>query len=189
MNEVLHAIAGRYSCRGFSGQPVSRADLETITRAGTQAPSARGNAPWYLAVVTNRELIGQIRDNAFEVLIRRDKEGHQRIVERGGDLFYNAQALIVVATRPTHDLTPAEFDAGLLTENICLAAHSIGLGTCICGYATNAFHVFRSPDGERFSRRLEFPYGYQMTVGILVGHPALSKEPHPADTSVVRFFE
>ena len=95
----------------------------------------------------------------------------------------------MVAAKPTHDLTPAEFDAGLLTENICLAAHSIGLGTCICGFATQAFHVFKSPDGERFSKQLEIPYGYQMTVGILVGHPVKVKEPHPADISAIRFFE
>ena len=189
MNEVLDVIAKRHTCRGFSSQPVSRADLETITKAGVQAPSSRGNAPWYLAVVTNRELIDEIRDSAFSVIKRRDMEGYQRILDRGGDLFYNAQALIVVATKPTYDLTPSEFDAGLLTENICLAAHSIGLGTCICGYATNAFHVFTSPDGERFSKQLEIPYGYQMTIGILIGHPVKTKEPHSADMSVVRFFE
>lgn len=189
MNEVLDAIAKRFSCRGFSSQPVSRADLETIARAGVQAPSSRGNAPWYLAVVTHRGLIDEIRDSAFAVIKRRDLEGHQRILDRGGDLFYNAQALIVVATRPTYDLTPVEFDAGLLTQSICLAAHSIGLGTCICGFATHAFHVITSPDSERFSRRLEIPYGYQMTVGILVGHPVKTKEPHAADMSAVRFFE
>jgi nitroreductase len=189
MNEVLDVIARRYSCRGFSSQPVSRADLETIARAGVQAPSSRGNAPWYLAVVTERKLIDEIRDSAFSVIERRDREGYQRILDRGGDLFYNAQALIVVAAKPTYDLTPAEFDAGLLTENICLAAHSIGLGTCICGFATHAFHVFASPDGERFARRLEIPYGYQMTIAILVGHPAKTKEQHPADTSTIHFFE
>jgi nitroreductase len=189
MNDVLKVIASRYSCRGFSSQPVARADLETIARAGVQAPSSRGNAPWYLAVVTNRPLIDEIRDSAFAVIERRDREGYQRILERGGDLFYNAQALIVIAIKPTHDLTPTEFDAGLLTENICLAAHSIGLGTCICGFATHAFHVFTSPDGERFSKRLEIPYGYQMTVGILVGHPAKTKDQHPTDVSTIRFFE
>jgi nitroreductase len=168
---------------------VSKADLEILARAGVQAPSSRGNAPWYLAVVTKRELIDQIRDSAFGVITRRDKEGHQRIMERGGDLFYNAQALIVVATKPTYDLTPADFDAGLLTENICLAAHSIGLGTCICGFATHAFHVFNSPDGKRFAEQLEIPYGYQMTIAILVGHPDKTKDQHPTDTSSIRFFE
>ncbi|MDR3300652.1 MAG: nitroreductase family protein [Candidatus Accumulibacter sp.] len=189
MNDTLNTIANRYSCRGFSSQPVSKTDLEILVRAGVQAPSSRGNAPWYLAVVTNRELIDQIRDSAFEVITRRDKLGYQSIMDRGGDLFYNAQALIVVATKPTHDLTPADFDAGLLTGNICLAAHSIGLGTCICGFATHAFHVFKSPDGERFAKQLKFPYGYQMTVAILVGHPAKTKDQHPTDTSSIRFFE
>ena len=189
MNAVLDAIAARHSCRAFTSEPVSRADLETIARAGVQAPSSRGNAPWYLAVITRRELIDDIKGKAWDLISRHSPLSRESIIERGGDLFYNAQALIIVATHKTWDLSSHELDAGLLTENICLAATSLGLGTCICGFANYAWRDEKSGDGERFSKALEFPWGYHETIGILVGHPAHAGQQHATDIATIRFFE
>ncbi|MDR1853170.1 MAG: nitroreductase family protein [Propionibacteriaceae bacterium] len=189
MNAVLETIANRYSCRGFSSEPVARKDLETIALAGAQAPSSRGNAPWYLAVVTNREIIDDLRDTAWDLMLRRDKHGQEVIEKRGGDLFYNAQAVIVVATKETRDLTSEDLDAGLLCENICLAAHSLGLATCLCGFSVNAFADFRATDNERLSKLLGFPFGYKMTVSILLGHAAKVSTPHVPDLSKIVYFE
>jgi nitroreductase len=189
MNTVLEAISARYSCRSFTDEPISRDDLEAIARAGVQAPSSRGNAPWYLAVVTDRELIDAIRDSAWELIQRHSPATRDRIMGRGGDLFYNAQALIVVATKTTHDATSEEFDAGLLTENICLAATSLGLATCVCGLATQAFRDLKGDSGENFSKALNFPWGHKMTIGILLGHPSKPGSQHPTDTSTIAYFE
>ncbi|MDR1853948.1 MAG: nitroreductase family protein, partial [Azoarcus sp.] len=164
-------------------------DLQTILTAGVQAPSSRGNAPWYLAAITRRALIDDIKGKAWDLICERSPLSRAKIIERGGDLFYNAQALVIVATRPTWDFTTEQFDAGLLTENICLAATSLGLATCICGFATQAWRDMRTNDGERLSKALEFPWGYQMTVGILLGHPASDGQQHPTDTSTIRYFE
>lgn len=189
MNPTLSTIASRYSCRAFTSTPIPKADLQTIVAAGVQAPSSRGNAPWYLAVVTRRSLIDDIKGKAWELICRHAPLSKERIMERGGDLFYNAQALVVVATRPTWDFTTEQFDAGLLTENICLAATSLGIGSCICGFATQAWRDWPTGDGERLSKALEFPWGYQMCVGILLGYPARGGQQHPTDTSTIRFFE
>ena len=186
---VLDAIASRYSCRSYTDEPVSRADLEALALAGVQAPSSRGNAPWHLAIVTNRDLIEDINQAALKVMSRHESAAAAQVRERGTNLFFDAPALIVVATKPTHDFTPAELDAGLLVENIVLAAVGLGLGTCICGYATQAFRDPRSDDGERLSKALGFPWGYEMTVAIMVGHPAQAREPHRPDLSVVRYFD
>jgi nitroreductase len=188
-NPVLETIAARYSCRAFTGEPIAKPDLEAIVRAGVQAPSSRGNAPWYLAVITNRAIIDDIKGSAWQLICRHSPESRQRIMDRGGDLFYNAQALVIVATRPTWDFTSEQFDAGLLTENICLAAASLELGSCVCGFATQAWRDLKSGDGQRFSEMLQFPWGYQMTIGILLGHPAREGSQHPTDTSTIRYFE
>jgi len=188
-NAVLDAIAARYSCRSFTAEPVSRPDLEALALAGVQAPSSRGNAPWYLAVVTNRGLIEQINDEALDMLSRHEHDAYERVQARDTNLFYDAPALIVVAARPTHDYTSADLDVGLLVENIALAAVGLGLATCICGYATQAFRDQRGDHGERLSKALAFPWGYEMVVGIIVGHPAGSGAPHIPDPSVVRYFD
>ena len=188
-NPVLDAIASRYSCRSYTAEPVSRADLEALALAGVQAPSSRGNAPWYLAMVTNRDIIDEINAAALNMMRRHAPDAYDDVQARGTDLFFNAPALIVVATRDTHDYTSSELDAGLLVENIVLAATSLGLGTCICGYATQAFRDERDDHGERLSKLLGFPWGYHMTVAIMVGHPDVPRSPHTPDVSVVKYFD
>ncbi|MDR1214657.1 MAG: nitroreductase [Propionibacteriaceae bacterium] len=189
MNAVLENIAARHSCRSYTKQPVSRADLEAIVKAGVQAPSSRGNAPWYVAVVTDPELIADLSRTALEVLVRREARQKEKFERLGTSLFYDAPALILVATRPSHDFTSSDLDAGLLVENMALAATSLGLGSCVCGFATQAFRDLKAGDGERLSRLFEFPWGYEMTVGMIVGHPAAPGQQHPTDLSKVRFFE
>jgi nitroreductase len=57
--------------------------------------------------------------------------------ETGRDrLFHHATAVILVGSKPGAS-TPAE-DALLATENILLASHAMGLGTCLVGYAVAA---------------------------------------------------
>jgi len=188
-NPVLDAIATRYSCRSYTNEPVSRADLETLALAGVQAPSSRGGAPWYLAVITDPALIEDINTTALNLMRRHEPEGYNKVETRDTNLFFNAPALIIVASKRSHDYTPSELDAGLLVENIVLAAHSIGLGACICGYATQAFRDTRSDDPQRLSELLGFPWGYEMTVGIMVGHPDQTRAPHTPNLAPVRYFD
>ena len=185
---VLSAIASRYSCRSYTNEPVSREDLEALALAGVQAPSSRGNAPWYLAMVQDPGIIDDINRTALDLMRRHRPDAYAQVEARDTNLFFDAPALIVVATKNTHDYTPAELDAGLLVENIVLAATDLGLGTCVCGYATQAFRDQRSTDGERLSKLLGFPWGYEMTVAIMVGHPDVPRAPHAPDLSVVRYF-
>jgi len=188
-NEILDAIATRYSCRAFTDEPVSRADLDSLALAAAQAPSARHNAPWHVVIVTNRQFIDDIHRCAVALLRRHDREIHKAAKTGSVDLFFHAPAMILVATRNTHDFTPAELDAGLLVENVALAATGLGLGTCICGSATQAFRDRHTDDGERLSRALGFPWGYEMTVSVLVGHPAGTGTPHTPDLSKIHYIE
>lgn len=49
----------RTSIRNFTGEPVSREQLETILKAGMAAPSAMNVQPWRFVVVTEKEKIAQ----------------------------------------------------------------------------------------------------------------------------------
>jgi len=69
---------------------------------------------------------------------------YERIKERIRDwetqkkdfLFHDAQALILVGA--TDAATCPQEDAILATQNILLAAHAMGLGTCLIGFAVLA---------------------------------------------------
>ncbi len=54
------------------------------------------------------------------------------------------------------------FDLGLATQNICLTAHSLGLGTVIVG-------MF---DHNKAKEVLKIPEGYELVVLIPMGYPA-----------------
>jgi nitroreductase len=189
VNEILDGIGRRYSCRNYTKQPVAREHLEALGRAAAQAPSSRGNAPWHVAVVTDAGLIDEISDAALRLIARREPGAAEHFKGLGTNLFYGAPAVVVIATRDTHDLTSADLDAGLLVENVCLAATSLGLGSCVCGFATQAFRDPESGDPERLARRLGFPWGYRMTISVAIGHPAGPGTPHAPDLSKIHYVE
>lgn len=83
------------------------------------------------------------------------QEGLREWETEGKDmLFHGAPAAIVVGSKKEASC-PAE-DALLATQNILLAAHSLGLGTCLIGFAINAmnrdhslYDLLKIPDDEK----------------------------------------
>lgn len=123
---ALDVIMTRTSIRSFTGDPVSREQLETILKAGMAAPTAMNSQPWRFVVVTDKEKIAQVFGSGFR-----------------GEMFNNAGAVIVVCGESTSmrkpfgqpDAPEVEMDnmfwyedCSAAAENILLAAHALGLG-------------------------------------------------------------
>lgn len=108
-----------------------------------------------------------------------DKSTYNRFMDRGGKLFYNAPCMFLIAKKAGADL-----DCGIVTENIALAATSLGLGNVICGMAAMAFTTEK---GEMFKEKI-IPEGYEFGMSVLVGY-ATNKEgtPHKADSSKIKY--
>ena len=62
--DVIEAITGRRSVRGFSDKPVGRVTVEEILAAASRAPSGSNIQPWKVHVVA-----GESRDRLCEGLI------------------------------------------------------------------------------------------------------------------------
>jgi len=187
-NSVLDAIATRDSCRAFTDEPVARAALDAIALAAVSAPSSRGNAPWKIVVVTDPALVKDVSDAALRLMARHEPTAHDRFVNRlRTTIFYGAPVLFVVATRRTWDYTSQDLDAGLATENIALAATSLGLGSLICGFATQAFRDLKSDDADRLYARLGVPRDYEVTITVAVGHRDEPSTPHEPDLTAVTY--
>lgn len=115
-NETLEVIHNRKSVRHFTDQPVSKKQLETLLRAGMAAPTAVNRQPWVFYVVTKREVL--------------DKLSQQLPYAK---MLSQAQAAIVVCgdMEKAGNLKDKGYwvqDCSAATENILLAAESIGLG-------------------------------------------------------------
>ena len=182
MNETLKTITERFSCRDFSDAPLTGEQIEAIVKAAMAAPSARNNMPWHVIVVTDKALLKEMDDEGLDVLAASDDPfGYSRIKEEGGNLFYNAPCMFLITTDGSFF---SKVDSGILCQNITLAAHSLGLGSVICGLARTPL---TGPRGEEFRKRLQFPDGYDFTIAVLVGTVKTGKEPHELDMSKVSY--
>ena len=58
-NEAIKNIMTRTSIRQYTDEPVSKADIETMLRAGMAAPTAVNRQPWHFVVINiDYETIG-----------------------------------------------------------------------------------------------------------------------------------
>ena len=115
MKDTFDVIHSRKSVRNFTGEAVSKADLEKILKAGMAAPTAVNMQPWYFVVVTERKQLDAL----------------------GAGLPYakmlgKAGAAIIVCAEPKSAFNRSEqfavIDASLASENILIAVEAIGLG-------------------------------------------------------------
>jgi hypothetical protein len=110
-----------------------------------------------------------------------DKSGYERIMGRGGKVYYNAPAMVLAVS----DGSPiAAMDGGILSQNVALAAHSLGLGSVICGMMGIPL---AGSAGEALKKRLKFPEGYGFGIAVLVGKAKGAGKPHELDYGKVTY--
>ena len=57
---AINNIMTRTSIRQYTNEPVSKADIETMLRAGMAAPTAVNKQPWHFVAVTNKEKLAEL---------------------------------------------------------------------------------------------------------------------------------
>ncbi|MDR0696847.1 MAG: nitroreductase family protein [Christensenellaceae bacterium] len=176
MNDTLKCIINRYSCRKFGDTQVNMQDLLSIAKAGLASPSGMNRQNWQIIMVTNQEIIKELDEEGLKVLSEfPDKSLYDRILKRGGKLFYGAPALIIIAIKETFPKGAELIDLGIVAQTISLAATSLGVDNCHCGFLAFCFAGSR---GNEFKEKLEFPDGYECGMGVLLGYSAERNMPH-----------
>ncbi len=165
MNEVLKAMEQRSSTRGYTAEKLTKEELDSLIRAGLQAPTATNRQEIHITVVDgNDPILRQIED--------------QKNIERGiqdppHNFYYEAPVVLLLSAEKAFGWSPV--DAGIAVENIALAAEGLGLGSLIIGCIRDALTGTRK---EEFADALKFPEGYEFVIAVAVGHKAVEKEPH-----------
>jgi len=182
MNETLRVIHSRFSCRAFTDKALPDATLDAIARAAIAAPSAMNRQPWRVIVVKNKKLIDEMDAEGMRVLAAAEnKSAYDRILSRGGRLFYNAPCLVALAIEKPAQY--AAYDCGIVAQTVTLAAASLGVNSVICGFAKISFSGGR---GAEFATRLGFPPDYELGLAVLLGHAASDDgKPHEPDASKI----
>lgn len=175
-NDVVKAIMSRRSVRKYKDQQVEHEKLALIARCGINAPNGMNKQPWAVRVVESKDFI----DATTEIFKRKNQE----MVKRDANfknMYRNAPNIIVVATPKGNGLV----DAGLMGENMMLAAHSLGLGTCCLGSAARFLQTDESC--KPYLAKLNIPEGYEICYILAVGYPEESPEAKARDESKIEF--
>ena len=181
MNEVIQNILNRRSVRVYSEDQIKPEDLELILKAGLFAPSACNSQPWHFSVVQNTEIINTLSAESKKEMLKCDNENFKKMGENEKyNIFYNAPTIIVVSGE-TDTFSP-ETDCSAATENMILAAESLGIGTCWIGLVN---YLLRSKRGQEYIDMLKVPEGYKPFFAITLGykkHPDPNPQPRRENT-------
>ncbi len=165
MNETISSMVSRRSCRKFSDQMPSSADIDAVVEAGLYAASGMGRQSTIILKVTNKELRDRIsRMNAA-------------IMGKGDDFdpFYGAPAMLVVLANrevPTH-----VYDGALTMGNLMVAAESLGLASI---WIHRAKEEFDSEEGKAILAELGVEGDYEGIGHCALGYWGADKPAAPA---------
>jgi nitroreductase len=179
VNPVLSSIMARRSIRKYLDKQVEHEKLEVVVRAGINAPSGGNRQQWIVRVVEDPKLISDVTDvykKDYDEQVSRDKNFK--------NMFRNAPNLICVCTPANGG---GELDAGMLGENMMLAAQAMGLGTCCLGGPVRWLNS--NADAKFFLDRLDIPEGYKLNYILAIGYPDEQPEAKPRDASKVKYIK
>ena len=156
---AINNIMTRTSIRQYTDETVSKADIETMLRAGMAAPTAVNRQPWHFVAVTDKAKLAELAGR------------------RGGMIKQAGVAIVVCGNMDKAMQGPGQAfwvqDCSAATENILLAANAIGLGAVWTGCYPMDDRVVE------VSKTLKLPETIVPLCVIAIGHPA--EQPAPKD--------
>ena len=141
--DAIEAIRKRRSIRSYTGEAVPRKDLETIIDAGRLAATRLSQQPWEFVVVTEREMIFELKSAA-------------EWMEKAGAII-----AVVMETSSRWWLE----DASAAIENILIACTALGYGSCW-------LEGWTLPREDEFKKLLDIPGDMRLLTLIPIGIPA-----------------
>lgn len=115
-NPTLATIYERKSVRSFTGEPVSREMLTELVKAGMAAPTARNRQPWQFVVISEKPAM----------LSLAEKLPYAKMLASAGAAIIVCGDLEIARAGDTEGMWM--LDCSAATQNILLAAESMGLG-------------------------------------------------------------
>ena len=167
--ELKQAIYTRRSVRDYTDEPVSKQLINELLEAASHAPSAMNGQPWAFVVIQDKAKLRAYSDRAKVKCLEsitsesRLSELKETLSDAAFNIFYNSGTLIVICAKPLGQ--HPDWDCCLAGQNLMLAAHGLGLGTCPIGLAWPLL------DREDIKAELRIPTDYAAILPIIVGHP------------------
>jgi nitroreductase len=156
-NELIELITSRCTIRKFKADPIPKEDILTVLEAARRAPSGSNQQPWHFIVVTDKKIIAEMKRTLEARIADIKNRINSPKAAVGFDeytryftFFDKAPALICPLVKPYDSLLerilqkyelpetlkeqetfdPALMSVSAAIENLLLAAHALGYGTC-----------------------------------------------------------
>ncbi len=184
MNPVLENIKTRRSVRSYKATPVPKELIEKVIEAGNYAPAGNNSQSWRFVVVTDTGMRGKLYDTAyanwsrFFENIRKNNPEHFESVKHYGEMkdpvYYEAPCVVfVIGTK--------SIDCALVTENMMLAAHSLGLGSCYLYFGAQVL------DNPEIVEALDLKENEKIFGPVILGYSDKFPDPPPKKAPSVKW--
>jgi nitroreductase len=188
MNKIIQNIVARRSVRKFQERQVDEESLTEILLAASYAPSASGRQSPLIVVCQNekinaelgkinRALAQQIRAGpVFQQINAQTTPTEQTQADTPKDTagiadpalesaFYGAPTVITLfAPKNWYNFT---IDCAVAAQNITLAAHSLGVSSCIIA---RALETFETETGKNYMKAWNIDETYEGKIHVLLGY-------------------
>lgn len=164
MNEIINNIKTRRSIKKYKNEPVPKELLDIIAEAGTYAPSGLNKQSPIIIEVTDKKM----RDRISQI------NASIAGMPENFDPFYNAPAILIVLANK--NIPTYIYDGSLVMENMMLASHSLGLGSC---WIHRAKETFETEEGKKILKKLGITEDYEGIANCIIGYPDIEPTPKP----------
>ncbi|SNQ60890.1 nitroreductase family protein [Candidatus Methanoperedens nitratireducens] len=173
MKDITEVIKTRRCVREYKEDPVPDEDIKFLIDCARYAPSGFNMQPWSFLVVKNKETMRRISESGKKAMIPllepikdTSKKASDFLVflkTKGTSMFYNAPVLVIILGNK--NAPTADYDCAMAAQNMMLAAHSKGIGSCWIGGALPALM-----DNELL-KELGAPADYKAIAPLIFGYP------------------
>lgn len=172
---VIENIMARRSIRKYKEGPVARETMQSILECGINAPSGQNRQSWEVRVVDNPETMNEI----ISLMAAGNPAADPGMIK---GCFRGCPTMIFIANDPSYDFSV--IDCGLLSQNIMLSGHALGVGSVCLGSPVRFLR--NAPEAIA---KLGFSEGYTPVICIGMGYPDEAPEAKPRDFGKVKFVD
>ena len=165
--ELMEGLLTRRSIRKYQDKPIERETMMEIIKAAQYSPTAHNRQPWEFLVIDDREFLAELRH-----------------IQRWTSFAKDAACVVIVCgdteksfsrSKEDEKWTFIDVDCAIATENLMLAAHASGLGSC---WINRAKEEFETEEGKALLKKWGIEGNYIGVGHCILGYPA--EEPRPA---------
>ena len=160
--DAMTNLLTRRSIRKYKGDMLPREVIEKIIEAGVYAPTGHNHQSPIIVAVTDRAT----RDKLSAL--------NARVLNTDSDPFYGAPVVLHVLAEKGWRTCVA--DGSVVMENLMLAAHALGIGSC---WINRAKEVFETEEGKEILRAAGIEGEYKGVGHCILGY-ADCDAPNPA---------